>query len=127
MQLQSEQLRLLSHRLIQIQDSERRRIARELHDSAGQVLTALGMNLATVAHYAKGTTPQLCRNCGGRAIPGSGVKPGNTNHVLYLLHPPLLDENGLPEALRWYIQGLKERSGLEVSLTIPEDFGRVPR
>jgi PAS domain S-box-containing protein len=125
-QLQSEQLRLLSHRLIQIQDSERRRIARELHDSAGQVLTALGMNLATVAHYAKGTTPQLAEIAAeGQSLVRELSQEIRT--MSYLLHPPLLDENGLPEALRWYIQGLKERSGLEVSLTIPEDFGRVPR
>ena len=45
----------------------------------------------------------------------------------YLLHPPLLDEAGLSEALRWYIQGLTERSGLEIELDIPEDFGRLPR
>jgi signal transduction histidine kinase len=45
----------------------------------------------------------------------------------YLLHPPLLDESGLSETLRWYIQGLKERSGLDITLVIPEDFGRLSR
>src|SRR4029077_20313075 len=59
--MQSEQLRELSHRLIQTQDEERRHIARELHDSAGQILTALGMNLAAVVQRARNSAPQLAK------------------------------------------------------------------
>jgi PAS domain S-box-containing protein len=121
---QSEQLRELSHRLIQTQDNERRHIARELHDSAGQILAALGMNLASVALQAKQDAPQLVK----AAEDGEQLVQQLSQEIRtmsYLLHPPLLDENGLPEAVRWYIQGLKDRSGLDISLNIPEDFGRL--
>jgi PAS domain S-box-containing protein len=121
---QSVQLRELSYRLIQIQDNERRHIARELHDSAGQILAALGMNLATVATKARKDAPRLVT----AAEEGEQLVQQLSQELRtmsYLLHPPLLDENGLPEALRWYAQGLTERSGLDISLNIPEDFGRL--
>ena len=121
---QSKQLRELSKRLLQTQDEERRRIARDLHDSAGQIVTALGMNLASIT-----------RRVGRETDIG---KIAEETHELvhqlskeirtlsYLLHPPLLDENGLSDAIRWYMQGLAERSGLKFALDIPEDFGRLP-
>jgi len=121
---QSEQLRQLSNRLLQLQDNERRHIARELHDSAGQVIAALGMNLA-------GMTQHVTKN----PILGKSVEDSQRlvqqlskeiRTTSYLLHPPLLDENGLTEAIRWYMQGLTERSGLKVDLDIAEDFGRLP-
>jgi PAS domain S-box-containing protein len=120
---QSEQLQQLSHRLLQIQDDERRHIARELHDSAGQIVIALGMNLASIARYAKQNSPldQPVKEC--QELVQQLNREIRT--MSYLLHPPLLDENGLPEALRWYIQGAKERSGLDISLSIPEDFERL--
>jgi PAS domain S-box-containing protein len=120
---QSEQLHQMSHRLLQIQDDERRHIARELHDSAGQVVVALSMNLASIARHAKQNPPldQPVKEC------QELVQQLNQEirTMSYLLHPPLLDENGLSEALRWYIQGVKERSGLDISLSIPEDFERL--
>ncbi len=121
---QSEQLRELSHRLIQTQDQERRHIARELHDSAGQVLTALGMNLARVVEHAKRNAPDLAKEAeeSQQLVQQLSQEIRTTS---YLLHPPLLDEMGLPEALRWYIQGLKERSRLDITLTIADDFGRL--
>jgi PAS domain S-box-containing protein len=120
---QSEQLQQLSQRLLQIQDDERRHIARELHDSAGQVVIALGMNLASIARHAKQNSPldQPVKEC--QELVQQLNREIRT--MSYLLHPPLLDENGLPEALRWYIQGVKERSGLDISLSIPEDFERL--
>jgi PAS domain S-box-containing protein len=122
---QSEQLRGLSIRLLQTQDDERRRIARELHDSAGQIVTALGMNLASII-------PQIGKNpLLGKSLEESQALVEQLSKEIrtlsYLLHPPLLDENGLGEALRWYIQGLRERSGLAILLTIPDDFGRLSR
>jgi PAS domain S-box-containing protein len=122
---QSEQLRELSNRLLQTQDDERRRIARELHDSAGQIVTALGMNLASI-------TPHIGQNpLVGNPVEESQALVQQLNKEIrtlsYLLHPPLLDETGLAEPLRWYIQGLRERSGLDISLTIPDDFGRLSR
>jgi signal transduction histidine kinase len=123
---QSELLRDLSRRLLQVQDEERRRIARELHDSAGQILAALSMNLARIA--------QLARSAGSDLVDAA-----EDSHQLvldltqeirtmsYLLHPPLLDETGLAEAVRWYIQGLSERNGLEIHFNVTEDFGRMTR
>jgi PAS domain S-box-containing protein len=121
---QSEKLRELSHRLIQIQDHERRHIARELHDSAGQILAALGMNLATVVRNAKLNAPELARLAeeSEQMVRELSQEIRTTS---YLLHPPLLDECGLAESLLWYIRGLKERSGLDVTLAIPDDFRRL--
>jgi PAS domain S-box-containing protein len=122
--MQSEQLRELSHRLMQIQDDERRHIARELHDSAGQMLAALGMNLANLVQQTKKVAPILAKD----AEEAQGVVRELSQEIRttsYLLHPPLLDESGLSEALLWYIQGLKERSGLDIELAIAQDFGRL--
>jgi PAS domain S-box-containing protein len=121
---QSQQLRGLSNRLLTTQDDERRRIARELHDSAGQLITVLGMNLAGIAQRV-GQNPSLSETV------------EDTQNLLqqlsreirttsYLLHPPLLDENGLSQAIHWYMQGLKERTDLDIELSVPENFGRLP-
>jgi PAS domain S-box-containing protein len=121
---QSEQLRELSNRLLQTQDDERRHIARELHDSAGQMIAALAMNLASMTQQVR-KNPIL-----GKILDDSQTLIQQLNKEIrttsYLLHPPLLDENGLPEAIRWYLHGLMERSGLSVDLDIAEDFGRLP-
>jgi PAS domain S-box-containing protein len=120
---QSEQLRELSIRLQQTQDDERRRIARELHDSAGQVITVLGMNLASIAQHV-GRNAKV-----GKAIEENRELVHQLSKEIrtmsYLLHPPLLDENGLAGALDWYAQGLAERSSLKCDLIIPKDFGRL--
>lgn len=121
---QSEQLRELSNRLLQTQDDERRNIARELHDSAGQIIAALGMNLASISPYGA-KNPLL-----GKTVDDSQNLVQQLSKEIrttsYLLHPPLLDENGLPEALRWYVHGLMERSGLKLDLNIADDLGRLP-
>ena len=121
-----KQLRDLSSRLLQAQDEERRHIARELHDSAGQILTALGMSLAQMAQVAPTGAPEFARNAEDcqQLVQDLSREIRTTS---YLLHPPLLDEIGLPDALRWYIQGLSERSGLEIKLDVPDDFGRLSR
>ena len=120
---QSAQLRDLSRRMMQLQDEERRRIARELHDSAGQMLTALGMNLFSIVQRAKQSAPLLAKDA-EYAEQLVQELSREIRTTAYLLHPPLLDESGLSEALLWYIQGLKERSGLAITLEIPENFGR---
>jgi PAS domain S-box-containing protein len=121
---QSEQLRELSNRLLKTQDEERRHIARELHDSAGQLIAALGMSLAGINRHAR-ENPLLAE-----ALEDTQNLVQQLNKEIrttsYLLHPPLLDENGLPQAIQWYMQGLMERSGLEIELDITEDFGRLP-
>jgi PAS domain S-box-containing protein len=121
---QSEQLRGLSHRLMQIQDEERRHIARELHDSAGQVLAALAMSVSGMARRARQGDSQLAKDAedGERLVQELSQE---IRTMSYLLHPPLLDESGLAEALLWYIRGLEERSGLSIALAIPGNFGRL--
>jgi PAS domain S-box-containing protein len=121
---QSERLRDLSGRLLLIQDEERRHIARELHDSAGQTLVALGMNLAQLAEDAKHNPAQLAKD----VKEAQDLVQHLTQEIRttsYLLHPPMLDESGLSYALHWYVQGLAERSELNIELTIPENFERL--
>jgi PAS domain S-box-containing protein len=120
----NSELRELSGRLMESQDQERRRIARELHDSAGQTLVALGMKLAQLAPDAKNSPAQAKAIADAESLVQHLSREIRTTS--YLLHPPLLDESGLSSALDWYAQGLKERSGLDVDLTIPEKFGRLP-
>ena len=123
---QSELMRELAHRLLQAQDEERRRIARELHDSAGQTLTVLGMNLAQLVQKAARNSPQLANDA---EMIQQTVQQlhREIRTASYLLHPPLLDETGLASALSWYIEGLVERSHMEICLDVAEDFGRLPR
>jgi PAS domain S-box-containing protein len=122
---QSEQLRELSFRLFKVQDNERRHIARELHDSAGQILAALGMHLAHIVNQVKAQTPGLAQQAedAQKLIEQLSRDIRTTS---YLLHPPLLDETGLRAALSWYVEGLEQRSGLAIKLEIAEDFGRLP-
>jgi signal transduction histidine kinase len=121
---QAEQLRELSSRLLQTQDDERRRIARELHDSAGQIITVLGMNLVAAAE-------RMGKKSVGRKLIEESLQlthrlSGEIRTMSYLLHPPLLDITGLSGAIKWYATGLEERSGLTVELEISEGFGRLP-
>jgi PAS domain S-box-containing protein len=114
-ELRTFELQELSAQLLQAQDEERRRIARELHDELGQQLAFLGMMIgksdnAVEAREALQTAVQTVRN------------------LSYLLHPPLLDEVGLRAALEWFIEGLMKRSGLQISLsTTPQQFPRLPK
>ncbi len=120
-----ERLRKLTTRLLQVQDDERRRIARELHDSAGQYLAAIEMNLSAlerdasslVASHAEriADSIEMVRHC-----------TTEIRTISYLLHPPLLDEMGLASALALYAEGFSERSGIRVELDISEDFRRLP-
>jgi PAS domain S-box-containing protein len=121
---QSEQLRELSKRLLRTQDDERRHIARELHDSAGQILTLLSINLSGINQRADGN-PQLSLAVQeGMELVRQLSKEIRT--MSYLLHPPLLDEIGLSESIRWYVAGLKERSNLDIDVSIADKFGRIP-
>ncbi|MGC1107693.1 MAG: response regulator, partial [Candidatus Acidiferrales bacterium] len=123
---QSEQLRELSWRLLHTQDEERRHIARELHDSAGQTLAVLGMMISSVVEMARRKTPEIADSAKEiHEVVQQLTKEIRTTS--YLLHPPLLDENGLPPALSWYLRGLTERSGMDIGFYISEEFGRLPR
>jgi PAS domain S-box-containing protein len=121
----NSELRDLSGRLMEAQDVERRHIARELHDSAGQTLAALGMLLARIGEEAKKDPAQLAKNVqSAEELVQHLTKEIRTTS--YLLHPPTLDEIGISSALSWYVQGLAERSSLQIDLKVPEDFGRLP-
>lgn len=121
----NQNLRELSARLMQLQDDERRRIARELHDSVGQTLAALAMNLSLV----KSDLERLTRVTNALTDSENLVRDmsSEVRTISHLLHPPLLDEAGLASALRWYLDGFAQRSKITVDLDLPEDFGRLPR
>jgi PAS domain S-box-containing protein len=112
-------------RLMKTQDEERRRIARELHDSAGQTLAVLSINLAQLVDRAEGIAPEL-------AIEGKKIEAivqqlsREIRTTSYLLHPPLLDESGLASALDWYVEGLAERSQIAMTLDVAANVGRLP-
>ena len=117
-------LQRLSARLLQLQDEERRRIARELHDSVGQMLAALSMNLSTVLADINRLTKTTAALADSENLVQEMSKEVRT--ISHLLHPPLLDEAGLASALRWYVDGFSNRSKIEVHLDCPNDFGRLP-
>jgi PAS domain S-box-containing protein len=120
----NSELRELSGLLLESQDAERRHIARELHDSAGQTLTAIGLQLARISEEAKKDAALAKEVHNAEDLVQHLARELRTTS--YLLHPPLLDETGISSALSWYVQGLAERSNLEIDLQVPENFGRLP-
>ncbi|PYX92122.1 MAG: hypothetical protein DMG71_18720, partial [Acidobacteria bacterium] len=124
--LAEQNLRALSARLLQLQDEERRRIARELHDSAGQLLVALDLNLASVGTDTDKLGPESTRSVAEcKQLVQELSRELRT--ISHLLHPPLLDEAGLPSAVRWYVDGYAKRSKIPVKLELAPDLGRLPR
>ncbi|HEY8671443.1 MAG TPA: PAS domain-containing protein [Terriglobales bacterium] len=121
----NENLRDLSARLLQVQDEERKRLARELHDSVGQILAALSMNLSVVQSQA-----HKLDSIGAKAVADNAHLLRQASReirtISHLLHPPLLEIAGLASALRWYVDGFAERSKIQVDLEIPSDFDRLP-
>ena len=115
----------LTARLLHSQDDERRRIARDLHDSVGQSLIALGMNLSVVEDEIQRVMKLAAVVKDSQELVRENV--AGIRNLSYLLHPPLLDENGLASALPWYTQGLAERSNIKVDLELPDDLGRLSR
>ena len=112
-----EALRNLSGRLLQLQDEERRRIARELHDSTGQSLAALVIHLSAVSARITeidSTAAEMLRE----AIDLSQKASDETRTLSYLLYPPTLDHAGLRSALEWYIDGFTQRSKVKVELDV---------
>jgi PAS domain S-box-containing protein len=118
-----ETLRVLSGRLMQAQDEERRRVARELHDSAGQYLAAIQMNLSALTRdsgeLAQGQLTRL-----QDSIDLVSRCTAEIRTLSYLLHPPLLDDMGLTSAITWYVTGFSERSGVQVRLDMPANLSR---
>jgi PAS domain S-box-containing protein len=118
-------LRMLSARILQLQDEERRRIARDLHDSLGQDLTALKMGLSATGNEIEKLNPKLAMQIFENAELAKYISD-QLRTISYLLHPPLLDEVGLGSALRWYADGFEKRSGIRTCLEIDVDGLRLP-
>jgi len=121
---QADIVRDLSGQLLQAQDDERRRIARALHDSVGQIAAALSMNLSVVNNEVQQLSPK-----GSAAVTdSSGLLEELSREIRtisHLLHPPLLDEVGLSSALQWFVDGFAQRSGIKTKLELPAHFGRL--
>lgn len=117
-------LRDLSSRLLRVQDEERRRVARELHDSTGQALALLSMNVAVLQQEADHRDPELGKMVGNVEASVRQLSD-DVRTISYLLHPPLLDEMGLRSAVRWFAEGFSERSKIEVNLARLSDPGRL--
>lgn len=115
----------LAARFQRMQDDERKRIARELHDSVGQLLAAIGMNISIVQLQSHKLDAEAARAVSENAMLVEQVSR-EIRTISHLLHPPLLDVAGLVSALRWYVDGFSERSKIKVELDIPADFGRLP-
>jgi PAS domain S-box-containing protein len=124
--LAERELLELSGRLLSAQGEERRRLGRELHDSTAQTLSALSLNLALLDQLAG---PSLGERA-GQAVKESLELARQASRELrtfsFLLHPPVLDEAGLPQALRWYIEGFTQRTSVEVDFELsPPEFERL--
>jgi signal transduction histidine kinase len=120
-------LRDLSSRLLQMQDDERRRIARELHDSTGQELAWLNMSLSRLQTDMQTDMQKLSVDTANRVAEALSVVSKVTSELRtmsYLLHPPLLDEMGLASAIRWFVDGFAERSNIRVSVEVPAEMER---
>jgi signal transduction histidine kinase len=113
--------RRLSGRILQLQDEERRKFSRELHDSLGQLLAMAKMHLFELQE--KNPHDDLLAQI-DKLLDQSITE---TRTISHLLHPPLLDEIGLASAFRWYLEGFAQRSGIQVKVEIADDMGRLPR
>ena len=116
----------LSRRLLHAQDEERRRVSRELHDSTGQLLVVLNINLSRLKSESTQNSAEIQKLVDeSTAIVDEMSRQIRT--LSYLLHPPLLDEAGLVSALKWYVEGFASRSNIEVTLQLPDEMGRLSR
>lgn len=116
----------LSSRLLKVQDEERQRLARELHDSTAQSLSALGMNLGGLKDEASQSLSSRARLTLAESIELVDQCIREIRTFAYLLHPPVLEVLGLESALKTYVDGFVRRSGIRVELMIPPDLGRLP-
>jgi signal transduction histidine kinase len=114
---QTETVKELSAQLLKLRDEERRRIARELHDSVGQLLAAVRMNFSKVDREKGKLSPEAAKSVDENT---ELIKQAMTEvrTMSHLLHPPLLDEIGLESAIRWFVEGFAQRSNIQVDLTL---------
>lgn len=121
-----QELHQLSGRLLGLQEEERRRIARDLHDSFAQRILAISLNLAQLSKNAEkwGSSE---RRVLAEARKMAKTLARETRSLSYLLHPPLLDEMGLVSAIKEYASGYSNRSGIELQLDLPSDLDHLPK
>ena len=119
-------LRQLTGRLLNLQDEERRRVARDLHDSTAQVLSILTLNIASVQRQmdvpADGSVPRLL----AESLALAEQACSEVRNLSHLLHPPNLDQNGLVGAIQWHCERVSAVTGIEISLDLDADLGRLP-
>ncbi|HWO32995.1 MAG TPA: PAS domain S-box protein, partial [Candidatus Acidoferrum sp.] len=116
----------LAARLLRLQDEEKRRIARELHDGVGQLLAAMSMNVSKVKDERSRLSPDAARCVEENSNIIEQIS-ADIRTMSYLFHPPLLDELGLESALKWYVEGFAERSKIAANLELPVDLGRLSK
>ncbi len=121
----TRELQKLSQRLIQVQDDERRRIARDLHDSTGQTLTALKINISLLQEDCKAEPARLAILSDVMQLTDNALAEIRT--MSYFLHPPLLDEVGFACAAEWFIEGFAKRTGINVRAQIAHSTERLPK
>jgi PAS domain S-box-containing protein len=117
-----EDLRRLSHELMRTQDSERRQIARDLHESVGQTLAALKMTLANLDDARAENDNALAHLQQARGLAEDAIR--EIRVVSYLMHPPMLDEAGLVPTLEWYARGFSDRSNIQATVEVKRGLGR---
>jgi signal transduction histidine kinase len=120
----TEELKNLSQRLLKVQDEERRKLSRDLHDSAGQTLAALKMSVALLEPHCTENPATTALFHEAAALADQAIDEIRT--MSYLLHPPLLDEVGFASAAEWYIEGFAKRSRLNISMDIARFKERLP-
>jgi signal transduction histidine kinase/CheY-like chemotaxis protein len=118
-------LRSLAARILKVQDQERRRIARDLHDVTGQEIAAISMALGSLLNQYQSSGKDFARDLTDSMSLLRKVQD-EIRTLSYVLHPPLLDERGLGSALEWYVDGFRKRSGIDVDLRVPANTARLP-
>jgi signal transduction histidine kinase len=118
------ELQNLSQRLLKVQDEERRKLARDLHDSTGQTLAALKISISFLQDRCRQDSSTLSLIADVEALANQAIDEIRTTS--YLLHPPLLDEVGFRSAAEWYVEGFAKRSGISVTMDLATDRTRLP-
>ena len=124
MKVSKDSMNSLSARVLELQDEERRRLARDLHDTVGQEIVVILMTLDTIARTWDKPAPSALENL-LEALACLRKVESEIRTFSYLLHPPLLDDMGLASALSWYMDGFSKRSGISVQLSVPDNLPRL--
>jgi two-component system NarL family sensor kinase len=120
----TDALKTLTQRLLKVQDDERRRVARDLHDTVGQTMAALKMALADLEVRIRANQPTDGVICDLGALADQALQEIRTTS--YLLHPPMLDEIGFTAAAQWYVEGFGQRSGIKATFEYIRGEERLP-